>query len=272
MLTKVLTCILPAILICAAAFSQSDPGVNSARSHALAGVGMTLDDIDAVYANPAGLTSLEQTTVHVGSARSFGLSPLTQGNAAVALEVGKQNILFMRVGQFGFDAYQERQIGIGYAMQFAENLSGAVRFDLYQLSIEGYGSAMLPGFLLGLQYKLGSTLSFGVTARNPIEIATHEAVTLPTVLAIGMAYHPSENVTLFTEIEKDIDFSPRLRFAVEYDIIEALVARIGAASNPGTFHAGVGYRIRQNLRIDLGAGYHTLLGFTPAIGIVFASK
>lgn len=252
--------------------AQSDPGVNSARSHGLAGIGMTLDNIDAVYSNPAGLTSLEHTTVHVGSARSFGLSPLTQANAAVAIGTGKDNKLFIRVGQFGFDAYQERQIGLGYAMQFSDHVSAALRFDLYQMSIEGYGSAMLPGFLLGIQYKLGNALSFGVTARNPVEIATHDAITLPTVLAIGMAYHPSESVTLYTEIEKDIDFEPRIRVAVEYSLIDALVVRVGAAGNPGTFHAGVGLNIRENLRIDLGAGYHTLLGFTPAIGIVFASS
>jgi hypothetical protein len=269
---KVLIGLLPAILLFSGVAAQSDPGINSARAHGLAGIGMTLGGIDAVYSNPAGLTSLERTTVHVGSARSFGLSPLTQGNAAIAIGTGKDNKLFMRVGQFGFDAYQERQIGLGYAMQFSDQLSAALRFDVYQLSIEGYGSAMLPGFLVGVQYRLGSTLSFGITARNAIEIATHEEITLPTVLAIGMAYHPSERATLYAEVEKDIDFSPRIRIAVEYDIIEALIVRVGAAGNPGTFHAGVGLRIRQNLRIDLGAGYHTLLGFTPAIGIVFASS
>ena len=256
---------LPVMLI-----AQSDPGVYSARAHGMAGIGMTLDDIDAVYANPAGLTSLERTTLHAGSASSFGLSPLIQANAAAAISTGQSNVLFMRAGQFGFDAYQERQVSLGYAMQFADNFSVALRFDVYQFSIEGYGAAMLPGFLLGMQYRPGNTLSLGVAARNPVTIATHDAITLPTILAVGAAYHPSVNVGFFAEIEKDIDFTQRVKFAVEYSIIEALILRIGTASNPGTFHAGVGFRIRQNLRIDLGAGYHTQLGFTPALGICFS--
>jgi long-subunit fatty acid transport protein len=266
---KILITCIPLACIVLHCGGQSDPGVTSARAHGMAGIGMTLDAIDAVYSNPAGLSGIERTSLHAGSAQSFGLSPLTQANAAAAIRTGENGILFMRAGQFGFSAYQERQLGLGYAMSLSDNLNAALRFDLYQFSIEGYGSAMLPGFLLGIQYKLGNVLSFGAAVRNPVEITTHDAITLPATLSAGLSYRPTEAVGLYAEIEKDIDFSPRLKFGVEYRIVDALELRVGSASNPGTFHAGVGLRVRESLSIDLGAGYHVQLGFTPALGIGF---
>jgi hypothetical protein len=268
---KVVVGWLAVLLLPLMALAQSDPGINSARSHALAGVGMTLDGIDALYSNPAGLTGLTATTLHAGSAQSFGLSALTQANAAAALKTGENSVLFIRAGQFGFDAYNERQFSVGYAMQLAEQLSAALRFDAYQFSIEGYGSAMLPSFLAGIQYRLGSSLRFGAAVRNPVVFSTHDAITLPTVLSVGGSYHPSEDVGIYLELEKDVDFSPRIKLAVEYRIADPLTIRAGTAGNPGTFHAGIGLNVRENFRIDVAAGYHVQLGFTPAISLAFAA-
>jgi hypothetical protein len=181
-------------------------------------------------------------------------------------------MLFGTLSQFGFSSYQERQIGVGYSMQLEQSLSAALRFDIYQFSIDGYGSAMLPGFLIGIQYQPTQGLIIGVIARNPIEISTHEAITLPTVLSVGAAFHASQSATIYLEVEKDIDYSPRVRIAAEYQIVDALVLRLGVAGNPGTFHAGFGLNALEKLRIDLGAGYHPVLGFTPAIGLAYADR
>lgn len=251
--------------------AQSSPGIQSARMHALAGSGMTLEGIDAAYANPAGLAWHRTTMLHAGSAQSFGLAPLTQGNAAAALQVTKAGLLFATAGQFGFAAFQEREISVGYAMQLGEGLTAAARFDVTQLTIEGYGNAMLPGFLLGMQYRIGNTWRVGAAVRNPVQIATHTEITLPVLLSIGASYHPSEEVSVYGEMTKDIDFPVRMRLAVEYRIIDALILRVGMAGNPGTFHAGVGIGVRKSLRIDLGAGYHAQLGMTPSIGVVYTT-
>jgi len=272
MLAKVLISGLIVISSFCQFLAQSDPGVRSARIHALGGVGVTLEGIDAIYTNPAGLTMLDHTTLHLGTAQSFGLSPLSEANAGAAVQAGKHATLFATAGQFGFEAYQERLATFGYARQLADNFSAAIRFDAYQFSIEGYGSTLLPGFLIGIQYKLGNALSFGATARNPFLISTHDAITLPTILTIGIAYIPSDAVMVSAELEKDVDFVARFRMGVEYQFSKAFIARIGTSSNPGTFHAGVGFIVSPSLEIDLAAGYHTVLGYTPALGIIFSGK
>lgn len=257
------------ILVPLTIHSQSDPGVYSARAFGMAGVGVTLDGIDAAYFNPAGLTSLAGTSLHGGSGRSFGLSPLTQANAAGAVRTGKENFFFARLSQFGFASYQERLIGVGYAMQLEKRMRFAARFDVYQIGIEGYGTAFLPGFSIGMQYYVGNHLRLGACIQNPVEISTHEAITLPVKIAAGASYHPSEHVGVYFEVEKDIDFDPRVKVAVEYRIIDVLFLRAGLAGNPGSFHSGVGLLVRDKLRIDIGTGYHPQLGFTPVLGLAY---
>ncbi len=259
------------VLMSGACMAQSDPGILSARSHALGGIGAALQEIESVYANPAGLAGIRGTAVHMGSSQSFGLGPLTQVSAGIARQIGRHHAVFARAGQFGFEAFNERLISAGYAMRFADRISGAARFDLYQISIENYGSAMVPGFLIGVQFRLGSTVTLGTTVRNPVRIATHDALEMPSVLTLGLAYQPSDAVAVFAEVEKDIDFPPRMRLAVEYQVAEPLVLRAGAAGNPGTFHAGFGLRVRPALRIDIAASYHTYLGVTPAVSIIYLS-
>lgn len=249
--------------------AQSDPGVYSARVFGMAGTGATLKGIDAVYFNPAGLTGLGGTALHGGSGRSFGLSPLTQANGAISVRTGEHNCVFLRVSQFGFSSYQERLVGAGYALQLEERLSGAARFDIYQFAIDGYGSTFLPGFSLGIQYAPGRALRIGAYVQNPVEISTHESVSLPVKLSAGVSYVPSETVGVHLEIEKDVDFAPRVRIGVEYLVAEVLFLRAGLTGNPGSFHSGVGFLIRDTLSIDLGTGYHPLLGFTPVLGLSF---
>ncbi len=200
---------------------QADPNIRSARAYALGGIGVTLEGIDAAYSNPAGLTSLQHTAFHGGSARSFGLSPLTQANAVAAIRSGKANVLFIHLSQFGFSAYQEREAGVGYAMQLAEHFSAALRFDVHQFSIEGYGSTIIPGFLAGIQYQPEKHFTVGVAARNPVQFSTNSEIVLPTVLSAGVAYHPSEDTGVYFEIEKDVDFAPRIRIAAEYALAES---------------------------------------------------
>jgi len=248
---------------------QSDPGVYSARAFALGGVSATLMGIDAAYFNPAGTTSLTHSAFHGGAGQSFGLSPLAQANAAVAIKTHDDHTLFARISQFGFASYQERQIGIGYAMRLEESFSAALRFDVHQLGIDGYGTAFLPGFILGLQYQVTRTIRIGTFVQNPIEVSTHDAVSLPVRLAAGISYHPSEAASIYLEAEKDIDFPPKMKLATEYLLGQALYLRAGITGNPGGFHAGVGYVIRNNFRIDLGIGYHPQLGFTPVLGLAF---
>jgi hypothetical protein len=77
---------------------------------------------------------------------------------------------------------------------------------------------------------------------------------------------------VYLDVDKDIDFGPRLRIGVEYTLANVLALRVGGVSNPGTFHAGIGLEISKRFNIDLGTGYHTALGFTPAIGLTFSSR
>ena len=262
--------ILPFLLAPFLVFGQSDPGIYSARSFGLAGINTVLDGVDAIYGNGALLTSVPGVSLHAGSAQSFGSSPLVQANAGIALPVHAGNILFARIGQFGFSSYQERLIGLGYAMRLIDQLSVAARFDVYQFGIDGYGTTFLPGFSLGMQYSAGRHLVIGINATNPVSLSSHDAIELPVTLSAGIAYHPTEDVGVFAEIEKDIEFSPRIKFAVEYQIGHVLILRTGLRSNPGTFHAGMGLLLRSAFRIDIGVGYHQQLGFTPAIGFSFS--
>ncbi len=105
---------------------------------------------------------------------------------------------------------------------------------------------------------------------NPMSQEIVEDDQLPTVFKIGASYRPSKNVLLSAEIEKDIDFEARIKFGIEYLLVEAFAIRAGFSSNPSSFSFGIGYNIKKTFKIDIGANYHQILGFSPGLGIIYA--
>ncbi|MCB0639179.1 MAG: hypothetical protein KDC54_21275 [Lewinella sp.] len=247
------------------------PLPGGARGLALGGAGLTFQDVQSGWTNPAGLAQLQGFGAAVYGEQRFLLSEIRQTGAMVALPV-TGGALGLSLGYFGFEAYNEQRVGLAYARLLSPNLQIGGQLLAFRTQIPEYGSATNVSFELGLQARVSPVLWVAARAYNPIRQSVIEGEDLPSLMALGLQYRPSNKVSVLVEAEKDIAFPVRVRTGLEYHLIPALQLRLGLATEPFQYTFGLGIQAAPGWRIDLAAQQHQYLGLTPAVGVVYAGK
>lgn len=240
-----------------------------ARSIGIGQITTVLDDPSAGFGNAAALSFNSTQGILLTGGQRFGESELKEIGITASFQSGKQGAFFGSVQYFGFDLYNEQKIGIGYTRALSSTTAASLQFNLYQFRIEEYGNTIQPGFELGFYTQVTKEFTLGAHLVNPVRIESEDGIAAPTVIRVGSAYRPSEKVTVYGEVEKDIDFPANFKIGIEYYPMPAFALRLGATTEPSSIHFGAGYLIRDQLRIDIGVGYDTLLGVSPSVGILF---
>jgi hypothetical protein len=245
-LLTILLCIIYLIIVSTATGQSGFQTHAGARSAALGNHFTTFTDINAVYHNQAGLARLRNSAFHVSARRRYNVSEL-----------------------FGFKGYNEQQIGIGYALALSPMFSISAQFDLLAYRIDGYGNSFRPTFEVGIQTLLTNDLTLGFHIFNPAGIKMAESIYLPIIIRIGLGYQISGEVSIFAEIEKDVEFIQNWKSGLEYKLNENFTVRLGTSGPPTNLHGGCGFRITGNMQIDIAGSYHQVLGLTPAFSITY---
>ena len=244
------------------------PVLLGARAAAMGNAVVALSGIDGAFANQAGLASLENLTATLTGERRFGLGDIQSFAAAAALPWGK-SVFALNLQYYGFEDFNEQKAGLAYARRLSPQLSIGGQFVLLSTRIPEYGNALDLTFELGLQAELLPQLTLGAHLFSPTRVEAAGGEFLPSILRVGAAYQPSAEVAVTLELEKDIDWPARTRGGVEYRIAELLALRVGFATAPASFSFGAGYRVGEQMLIDVGSYYHQILGFTPAISVTY---
>lgn len=237
--------------------------------YAYVGVG---GDFWSMFHNPAGIANVDRLEMGLFVEQRFGLSELTYGSGGLILPMAGKNALGLQVGSFGFDAYRENQIGISYGTGLLDIVRLGARVNYGNLSIAGLGSANAFMVDIGMQVDVSPEISLGFSAINvnrpKIESESYSEP-MPSVLTLGIAFTPSENVMLVLDAQKDVDHPTSIRAGVEYKIIPKLTARIGMATEALRITGGLGLNL-SNAQIDLAFSYHETLGLSPHISVNYA--
>jgi hypothetical protein len=233
----------------------------------MGGAGLTYTGIHAAWSNPAGLSELVGISTGLYGEQRFALADLRQISAVGAIPTASGTFGLV-LGYYGFTAYNEQRIGIAYARKLADKLRLGLQAYSFNTRIQDYGNKSLLSFELGLQMDISKQVSLAFRAANPIRVAIIDEEYLPTVLSIGFRYQPGKQVSLLGEVEKDILFPVRVRFGVEYQVLEALYLRAGIATDPSLLSFGIGYELQKNFQLEFAAAYHQYLGFTPGISVL----
>jgi len=239
---------------------------NSARSIGMGNTGINFSDINSLFTNQAGLATLENTSFLVSAERRFALADLNNLSAGFALPTNS-GTFGISVNYFGFEQYNETKVGLAYGRKLMDKLSIGVQFDVLNTRIPEYGSQNLFTFEVGLQSELSKQLTLGFHLFNPVKLEIAEEEYLPTIIQAGVTYTPSKKVLVNLELEKDIDFPFTVKLGIEYEMVESFYLRIGASTDPTLLSFGLGYQLKDQLRLDFASSYHQELGFTPAISL-----
>ncbi len=257
------------------AFISSAQGVFSvsgnARGSAVGGAGLGFSGAYALPYNQAGIAESEGTSANASAERRFLLESIN-GLSASAVLPTKSGSFGLSMRYFGFEDYNEQLIGLAYARKLLDRLSLGAQIDYVNLTIPEYGNQSTFTFEIGAQLRLSKSLLLGVHTTNPVRAKIIEDEPLPTILKTGLAYQPTDQVQLFAEVEKWLDYEARFRGGIEYAPVRQVMIRTGIATNPVESAFGLGYALNDMLFFDFSATYRQLLGFTPGFGIVFKSK
>ncbi|MFK7904358.1 MAG: hypothetical protein AB8B69_04495 [Chitinophagales bacterium] len=254
-------------------YGQEGKPIIGAKNAALGGHSTTLQDVFAVFNNPAGLSTLEGVNVGVYAENRFLVEDLNLLGVGITLP-SKNGSFGLGGTYFGNAAYSESYFTLAYSRLLSQNLSIALDFDYVNLSIEEFGSTSAFTFGLGLQFSPSKNIDIGAHIHNPIRVSLIQdgSETMPSIIKIGLAYHPEgEGFTLFTEVEKDIDRSTILKFGLDYQLIEKLSLRAGISTNPAYSSFGLGLNL-GSIMLDFANRFHPVLGYSPHISLIYQNK
>ncbi len=242
------------------------PPAGGAKGIAMGNLGVSFNDINAAFANQAGLAFLPKTAFTLFGESRFALSEIKTVSAAAALPT-KSGTFGLTVSYFGYESYNEQRLGIAYARKLMDKLAIGIQFDVLNTTIPNYGRRTLFSFEAGLQYEVLDNLTVGVHAFSPVRVEIVEDEDLPTVFELGFAYKASDKVTFYGEVEKDIEYPLVVKIGLEYSIVTSFYLRGGINLNPTQLSFGLGYEANDNLSIDVGASFHQTLGVSPALSV-----
>jgi len=237
------------------------------RSQLMGGTGLAADGIDALWTNPAGLANAEQTLAANATAQQrFGLAELTTTTAGVAYGTGIGGF-GLQLGSFGFSTYRETRIGLAYGRKLTDKLRFGAEFTGFATSTEAYASTFDVTFGVGLQLEIIPELHVGARLFSPLRVEREPEEYLPQLLALGISYRPTDQLTLNAEVHQDADHPVRVRVGVEYLPAESISIRLGVASEASEISFGLGYQLIDRLELSAGANWHEVLGVWPGVGV-----
>lgn len=238
------------------------------QSLAMGGAGSMLEGPYALFNNQAGLVNTEKLSILLDVQRRFSLADLSVISAGLVKKTRLGHFGVM-VSNYGFESYNDQKFGLAYAKKLTDILSLGVQLNALQIRIENYGSSSKLSAELGIMAELTSELKLAAHVINPVNIAITENTDIDSRFRIGLAYTPSNNVSLIGEIDKILDGQLTFRTGVQYKLISSLFLRAGYSTTPGTVSFGLSYRLKESLMIDAVYSFHQQLGYTPGISLIW---
>ena len=239
-------------------------------SNGLGGIVSPLKNGWSTFNNPAGLATLEQIQAVFGYQTIFDFTPFNTVAAAISAptEIGT---LSFGAHRFGDELFSSQMVGLAFAHKLGI-MSLAVKTNALQYEIDGFGKRSVLIAEIGSIADLTPELSFGMHIYNFTQavIAVESQEKIPTIIRISADYHPTKELSLFIEGEKDVDLDPDLKLGLAYRLIEELILRTGFSSINNRHSFGAGFKLKRfvidyGLRANQSAGTVHNFGLTLLI-------
>jgi hypothetical protein len=193
----------------------------------------------SLFNNPAGITDVKHPTVAVAYESVPGSPAFNRAAFAFAMPMSLGGASF-GIFRFGDDLYREQVVCIGYANKFGLAALGA-KLQYISYYMDGFGRRSVFSFSFGGIAQLTPWLKFGAHVVNISQPEIAEGEKIPTWLIAGVCINTSEKVTAVLEVEKDIDYKPKVKAGIEYRFYARFSARTGININPRAGFFGFGF-------------------------------
>ncbi|MDZ7740453.1 MAG: hypothetical protein U5Q03_01495 [Bacteroidota bacterium] len=270
MKARIIFSILSLLAICNILNAQHFTSAGGARAAAMARAATAQSGFWSLQNNQAGLGFTERSALVCTYENRFLLKEIA--NKFVGLVFSTRSGTFgLSYQQYGYRLYSESIAGLSFGKKLAENFAAGIRIDYLSCRFaEDYGSKGWISFQIGMLYQLNEKLSLGTHLAHPLQQKTASVPDerLPSVLSFGLSYSFSKDLVFTIDTRKNSLHPLSFRSGMEYEIREKLFSRIGFSSNPAriAFGCGIGW---GRMQLDIASTYQQLLGFSPAISLLY---
>ena len=229
-------------------------------------------DVFSISSNQAALAQIENSSVGFFGENRFLLAETNMYSAIVAVPTREGNFAF-QADYFGYQNYNDSQLGLAYARGVGKKLDVGVKFNYYSFRIPGYQNSSTVNFEIGAIAHLTDKLNAGIHFYNPVggNLSKTDNEKLSSVYTFGIGYETSESFLLSAEIIKQEDLPVNVNVGMQYNFEKQFFARFGIASQNESVYLGAGVSW-ANLRIDVSASYHPQLGISPGLMLILNFK
>ena len=213
-----------------------------ARSMGMGNANSATSDSWSVFNNPSGIANRKNPEALFAVKKQYGVNALNSIGAGIVVPI-KLGALAVSTFRFGDDLFYQQYVSALYANKFGIGQLG-FRINYFETFIEGFGNKTQLTLDFGGIVELGESLSVGAMVRNITrsELSDFEDERLPTLLSIGLMYAPDDKFVINVDVEKDIEFDPRLKLGLEYQFLPKFNFRTGVNTAPFNNFLGLGFR------------------------------
>ena len=252
-------------------FCSNGDGPIGPRSAALGNASSCLVDIWSTHNNQGSLGFIKKTEVGAFYENRFFVKELTQSGFAAVVPI-KKGTFGLCYSTMGYQLYRESQTTLSYGIKLNEYISTGIGIDYLSTKIADiYGHTNNVSGSIGLNVKLLPKVVVSTHIYNPFrsKITDYNHEKIPTIFKFGAQYIFSQKVFLITEAEKTSAEKINIKGGIEYKPSSLVYIRAGGASYPSQASFGIGVNY-NGLKIDMSSSYHSILGFSPQIGLSYS--
>ncbi|MBB6612318.1 hypothetical protein H7F15_14805 [Pontibacter sp. Tf4] len=242
-----------------------------ARAAALGNASVTIPDLWALHNNVAGMAALTQPQAGAYAENRFGVRAFTTVALLGVYPTSNYGVYGISLSRFGDELYNRQHIGVGAAHKLGQ-FSLGVKADIWQVSVQGYGSRKAATIAIGGQAEIVPGLYFGAHAYNlnQAKLSDFEDERIPTIMKAGLSYTPYKKLLLLAETEKNIDHNATFKAGIEYQLFpDKFIVRSGFQSLTNTLNFGAGFVARQFI-VDYTFGNTTHLGNSHHLSVSYS--
>jgi hypothetical protein len=220
--------------------------------------------------NQAGMAFQEDAAVSLYYANTSIAAGVNNFQAMGMMPMKKGGALGISLSYFGYNLFNDKKVGLSYALKLADFVSIGAQLDIINTSIAGYGSRTSATFQLGTLFKVTDNINLGAHVYNPLRIKLNSETgeRIPTVFRVGATYHRNDKFWITAELEQDLDFPLAFRAGIDYKVNDFLFLRAGVLSLPLAGTAGAGL-VFGGFRMEITGAWQPVTGFSPHIGMSY---
>lgn len=252
-----------------ASYSQFDFDLASGTHHASIGrASVSASGIDAIFNNPAGLAETSGVLFNLNALRRYNIAGLDYYSAGISY-CTNHNAFSFRLMQKGLDDFRETGFGFSYARYISQKISIGSSFNYNHLSQLEFDKSGYFTFDIGVLSKISEKVVLGLKITNPTNRKIDDYNTILSGIRFGSRFMISNELILFTEIQKNTGLNPDLKFGVDYKVINNFNLLLGVIPSNSEFTFGFGYIFNNSMGLTGAFLYDQRIDVSPAFGISY---